>query len=99
MFQLTIRAQDNGTPRLSDTETVFVTILRNMNAPVFSRNAYSATILETQAPGTSVLNVQATDADIVVSLKFWLDKKYGYPMKFIILLLNVKIISVFVAIC
>ncbi|KAH3873303.1 hypothetical protein DPMN_036535 [Dreissena polymorpha] len=65
IYRLTIRAQDNGSPRQADTETVFVTIQRNLNAPVFTQNAYQSTILETQAPGTSVLTVRANDLDIV----------------------------------
>ena len=36
----------------------------NNNAPVFSQNAYSAVLLEFSPPGTSVLTVEATDADL-----------------------------------
>lgn len=74
-FQLTIRAQDNGSPRRSATETVFITVRRNLNNPEFSTTQYSTTILETTSPGTSILRVQASDRDsnvgfIILSLQF-----------------------------
>lgn len=67
-FQLTLRARDNGSPRLFDTETVFVTVRRNLNTPQFTSNQYATTILETTTPGTSILRVTATDFDTTVSI-------------------------------
>ena len=67
MFQLRVRAQDNGSPRLFDVEIVTITVNRNLNTPQFLQSAYIVSILETTSPGTQVLQVQARDNDISVS--------------------------------
>ena len=67
--QLRVRVRDGGSPRLSATAVVSVTVNRNLNAPVFSRSSYDTTILETLAPGSVVpfsTPISATDADIQV---------------------------------
>ena len=63
MFQLRVRARDGGTPRLSATALVTVTVDRNLFSPVFSQDLYEETILETREPGDFALFFRASDAD------------------------------------
>lgn len=56
-------AQDGGSPRLTATATVSITVLRNIFPPVFSPVTYNQTILETQSLGVTILSVNATDND------------------------------------
>ncbi|CAL8357458.1 unnamed protein product [Boreogadus saida] len=65
-YTLVIEAIDNGPAgsRRTGTATVFVEVLDvNDNRPIFLQNSYEASVLENVANGTSVLQVQATDAD------------------------------------
>lgn len=62
-YVLSITAYDNGIPQLSSRVTVTVNVIRNRNGPVFSGNSYVTTIDESISVGTSILQVQATDAD------------------------------------
>ena len=70
-----MRAQDSGSPRLFDTEVVYVTVNRNLNTPEFLQSQYISSILETTTPGTSILQVQARDTDISVRVQL-LDIKH-----------------------
>lgn len=57
-------AQDHGTPPLSSTATVEITVLDvNDNSPKFSSNSYSVDVSEDAAVGSPVLDVTANDAD------------------------------------
>ncbi|XP_046692113.1 cadherin-23 isoform X2 [Silurus meridionalis] len=65
-YTLIIEAIDNGPAgdRKTGTATVYVEVLDvNDNRPIFLQNSYETTILENVPRGTSVLQVQATDAD------------------------------------
>ncbi|XP_062375049.1 cadherin-23 [Sardina pilchardus] len=65
-YTLVIEAIDNGPAggRRTGTATVYVTVLDvNDNRPIFLQNSYETSVLETVAQGTSILKVQATDAD------------------------------------
>ncbi|XP_059055496.1 protein dachsous-like isoform X2 [Achroia grisella] len=63
-YELVIVALDGGTPPLSGTMTVNITILDvNDNPPVFAESAYSANVPENATVGTPVMKVFATDAD------------------------------------
>ncbi|XP_060727466.1 cadherin-23-like [Tachysurus vachellii] len=65
-YTLVIEAIDNGPAgdRKTGTATVYVEVLDvNDNRPIFLQNSYETTILENVPRGTSVLQVQATDAD------------------------------------
>ncbi|XP_041116855.1 cadherin-23-like isoform X4 [Polyodon spathula] len=64
-YQLSVTVEDDGTPALSATTTVFVTILdENDNAPVFKQLVYEATFREGPNTANSVmLTVSATDRD------------------------------------
>ena len=66
--QLRVRAQDGGSPRLSSTTLLTITVQRNLAAPVFTQNSYTTTIPETQAPGSNILTLQATDSDLTVCM-------------------------------
>ncbi|ALC40622.1 stan [Drosophila busckii] len=64
-YLLTVTATDNGTPALSDTTDVEISITDvNDNAPTFKSPLYQASILEDALVGTSVIQVAASDTDI-----------------------------------
>uniref|UniRef100_A0A8C1UYM9 Protocadherin alpha subfamily C, 2 n=1 Tax=Cyprinus carpio TaxID=7962 RepID=A0A8C1UYM9_CYPCA len=61
---LILTAIDGGNPPKSGTLNITVIVLdTNDNRPVFSRDSYTATILENAAPGTVVIKINATDLD------------------------------------
>ncbi|XP_055018856.1 cadherin-23 [Boleophthalmus pectinirostris] len=65
-YTLIIEAIDNGPAgsRRTGTATVFVEVQDvNDNRPIFLQNSYETSVLETVPTGTSILQVQATDAD------------------------------------
>ncbi|KAM3862738.1 cadherin-23 [Diretmus argenteus] len=65
-YILVIEAIDNGPAgsRRTGTATVFVEVQDvNDNRPIFLQNSYETSILENVPRGTSILQVQATDAD------------------------------------
>uniref|UniRef100_A0A671QN41 Cadherin-23-like n=1 Tax=Sinocyclocheilus anshuiensis TaxID=1608454 RepID=A0A671QN41_9TELE len=66
LYRLVIEAIDNGPAgsRRTGTATVYVEVLDvNDNRPIFLQNSYETSILENIPRGTSILQVQATDAD------------------------------------
>ena len=63
-FRLIVTAKDHGTPSLSSTATVYVTVQdENDNIPAFPWPLYNVSVLENTAILTSVLRVAATDPD------------------------------------
>ncbi|KAK3849672.1 hypothetical protein Pcinc_041926 [Petrolisthes cinctipes] len=63
-YLLTVTARDNGTPQLSDTTDVEITVVDvNDNSPVFSEASYRTTVPEDASKGTSVIQIKASDAD------------------------------------
>ncbi|XP_029021020.1 protocadherin gamma-A11-like [Betta splendens] len=63
-FSLSLIAVDGGTPKRSGTVQIDVTVLDvNDNAPVFNQSVYKTSVTENTAKGTSVITVNATDAD------------------------------------
>ncbi|XP_056903807.1 cadherin-23 [Takifugu flavidus] len=65
-YTLIVEAIDNGPAgsRRTGTATVFVEVQDvNDNRPIFLQNSYETGILESVPQGTSILQVQATDAD------------------------------------
>lgn len=62
-----ILAQDGGSPPRTATTVATITVQRNINSPVFERQSYNETILETRQLGLSFLQVKATDGDTRVS--------------------------------
>ncbi|XP_034149297.1 protocadherin-16 [Esox lucius] len=63
-YTLEVVALDRGSPALSSTATVEVTVLDvNDNSPVFGSKSYTVDVSEDAAQGTPVLKVTAIDAD------------------------------------
>lgn len=64
-YRMSIVAIDRGTPRMSSVTEVVVTVSdENDNAPVFTHSSYSAAVNEDALPGTIILDVMASDADV-----------------------------------
>ena len=65
LYNVTVTARDGGSPSLSSSAVVMVTILdENDSPPVFSQSVYSATVRENLPSNTTVFDLDATDADI-----------------------------------
>uniref|UniRef100_A0A3B4UID9 Cadherin domain-containing protein n=1 Tax=Seriola dumerili TaxID=41447 RepID=A0A3B4UID9_SERDU len=63
-LSLKLIAVDGGTPQRSGTVNIDVTVLdANDNAPVFNKSVYKASLMENTMRGTSIVTVNATDAD------------------------------------
>lgn len=61
---LTLLAQDGGTPALSASQTLTITVLDvNDETPVFTKLLYEASVTENQSPGVFVTRVEAEDTD------------------------------------
>ncbi|XP_053689361.1 protocadherin-like wing polarity protein stan isoform X2 [Sabethes cyaneus] len=64
-YLLTVTARDGGSPSLSDTTDVEISVTDvNDNAPQFKVPLYQATIPEDALIGTSVIQIAATDIDM-----------------------------------
>ncbi|XP_030621285.1 protocadherin alpha-3-like [Chanos chanos] len=64
VIQLTLMALDGGKPPRSGTTAIIINVGdANDNVPVFSKPLYKARVTENTPPGTSVIQVQATDSD------------------------------------
>ena len=64
VYVLTVSAHDNGIPKMSDTTDVEIVIVDvNDNKPVFTQPAYHGSVMEDAIPGTSILEILATDKD------------------------------------
>eukprot|EP00079_Xenopus_tropicalis_P032103 XP_017945874.1 PREDICTED: protocadherin-16 [Xenopus tropicalis] len=64
-YNLTVVAMDHGSPRLSSTQTLSVSLLDvNDEAPSFEKPQYDAQVQENQPVGTTVLRVVALDRDL-----------------------------------
>ncbi|XP_040187919.1 protocadherin-23 [Rana temporaria] len=67
-YILTILATDNGTPVLSATQILTVTVGDvNDKPPTFKQAVYEAEVLENQEPGMHVMKVEAEDMDTGVN--------------------------------
>ncbi|XP_037833451.1 protocadherin alpha-8-like [Kryptolebias marmoratus] len=63
-ISLVLTALDGGKPPKSGDMKIFVNVLDvNDNTPIFSKNAYSASLFENAPVGTTVIQVNATDMD------------------------------------
>ncbi|KAH8379347.1 hypothetical protein KR009_004338 [Drosophila setifemur] len=68
LFNLTVKAEDFGVPKLHSIATVVVNVLDiNDNPPEFSMRQYSCKILENSTHGTEVCKVYAASIDIGVN--------------------------------
>ncbi|KAM5230037.1 protocadherin-23 [Hipposideros larvatus] len=67
---LTLLARDGGTPALSSSQTLTITVHDvNDEAPVFKQHLYEAAVKENQSPGEFVTRVEATDRDSGINSK------------------------------
>ena len=63
-YEIKITCRDLGTPALTSSAVIKITVLdENDNAPMFSKQTYTATMHENNAVGDLVGHVTATDAD------------------------------------
>ncbi|XP_051774629.1 protocadherin beta-15-like isoform X5 [Ctenopharyngodon idella] len=63
-YNLTITATDEGSPPLSSTKNLHLTVADvNDNPPVFQEHNYRAHVQENNKPGSSICSVSATDPD------------------------------------
>jgi protocadherin Fat 1/2/3 len=68
MYNLTLRATDNGKPKLTSSSNLVVLVLDiNDNPPVFVSKMYSASVNENTPVGANVVHVQATSKDTGVN--------------------------------
>ncbi|XP_059143811.1 protocadherin alpha-6-like [Physella acuta] len=80
--ELTVVAVDHGTPPLSGSTTVVLTIRDvNDNPPVFSQTAYSLEVPENSAYDLSIGRVSATDADRDTNAIFYFKMAPGFSSK------------------
>ncbi|XP_014867687.1 PREDICTED: protocadherin alpha-8-like, partial [Poecilia mexicana] len=64
VIKLTLTAVDGGNPPKSGTSEIVITVLdANDNHPIFSKSLYKIQIPENVSTGTTVANLNATDAD------------------------------------
>ncbi|MED6290165.1 hypothetical protein CHARACLAT_010303 [Characodon lateralis] len=64
VFNLTIVAEDHGTPQLSTSQVLCVQVIDvNDEAPVFQQAKFEAQVMENRGPGTTVFTITATDRD------------------------------------
>lgn len=68
-YTLRVTAQDQGDPPKSATNLVKIEVLRNFYTPRFVPVNYTVTILETLGLGLPIIQVNATDADRMVSIE------------------------------
>ncbi|XP_038861651.1 protocadherin beta-16-like isoform X2 [Salvelinus namaycush] len=63
-YNITITATDEGTPPLSSSKTINLSVSDvNDNPPVFEEQSYSAYVTENNTPGSSICSVTARDPD------------------------------------
>ncbi|XP_064837377.1 protocadherin beta-15-like [Oncorhynchus masou masou] len=63
-YNITITATDEGSPPLSSSMTIHVSVSDvNDNPPVFEEQSYSAYVIENNKPGSSICSVTARDPD------------------------------------
>ncbi|XP_075440227.1 protocadherin-16, partial [Ascaphus truei] len=64
-YNLTVLALDHGSPRLSATQTLSVSLLDvNDETPAFEKTQYETRVQENQPAGVTVLRLQAQDRDL-----------------------------------
>ncbi|KAM4807688.1 protocadherin-23 [Rhinophrynus dorsalis] len=67
-YILTIQALDGGTPVLSATQTLTITVIDvNDETPAFDQALYEAAVPENQEPGVYVMKMEAVDNDLGIN--------------------------------
>lgn len=72
-------ARDGGTPSLTATSTVSVTIARNLNAPEWIITTYSVNITETQDLGSPIAALNTRDDDVEAPYNIRITTLIGDP--------------------
>lgn len=69
VFQFNVFARDTGVPPLTSATpaAVAVTVVRNLNVPLFTQPSYAVAINNSLPVGTQVIDVDALDADSQVN--------------------------------
>lgn len=62
--QLLVTAYDTAARDMETSETVTITVRKNINAPIFSKQDYETTIYDYLPLGSEVIRVTATDNDL-----------------------------------
>ncbi|NXW56720.1 PCD23 protein, partial [Eurystomus gularis] len=71
-FSLTILALDDGSPALSATQVLTITVLDvNDETPIFLKQLYETAVRENQDPGEFVIKVEAVDRDAGLNSLLW----------------------------
>lgn len=79
-YNLTVTATDAGAPSLSGSALVVVEVLdENDSPPVFANPLYTASIRENLSPGTAVIDLNATDADIRLNAELYYSIQSSSP--------------------
>lgn len=82
MFQLTIRARDQGVPEKFGNCLVIVTIKRDVYPPVFTRTPYQATVQRLSPVNMTVIRATATDQDLQGDVHYDILGNYPAPSFF-----------------
>lgn len=69
MFQLRVRAFDNGVPPKSSTTVCAISINKNLNTPQWTTTQYTYTVNEEQGLYVPIGQLAATDGDSQVSFR------------------------------
>ncbi|KAJ8319080.1 hypothetical protein KUTeg_004171 [Tegillarca granosa] len=83
-YTMTIRAVDNRVPMQSATVTATISIVRDSANPVFNATDYRRTISENQAINTFVVQVFATDSDLIGNITYNVIGNYPAPDFFLL---------------
>ncbi|NXA11755.1 PCD23 protein, partial [Sapayoa aenigma] len=71
-YSLTVVALDNGSPALSATQVLTITVLDvNDETPIFMKQLYETAVRENQDPGEFVIKVEAVDRDAGRNSLLW----------------------------
>lgn len=63
ILQIRVKAEDGGTPPLSDTTVVTVDVDRNLYAPQTTQSEWIVNLRETQSLGEPFIQVEGADED------------------------------------
>ncbi|NXM32903.1 PCD23 protein, partial [Oxyruncus cristatus] len=71
-YSLTVMALDDGSPALSATQVLTITVLDvNDEIPIFTKQLYETAVRENQDPGELVVKVEAVDRDAGLNSLLW----------------------------
>lgn len=89
-FQIRVRAYQKNTPSKYAETDVVVTMLRNSNPPTFTPDSFSISVNYDDPVGKRVLQVQATDVDLVSVLYSYMQLIIAFELYFEIFFLVMR---------